>query len=244
MTDRLEERLTDLGQQMDWPTADVSAEVLRRVTQPASQPRPVRRWAVVAVALAAVVVVMAIPAGRGVIADLLGVVGIEVEWTDGLPPTGAFDELDFGRTVSLEEVGFPILVPGTDPPGLPDRVYVDGGRVATVWGASADLPAIVDTEIGLVHLQFAATLDGALLSKRVAQESAIRGVNVRGRFGIWIEDGPHVVSYLDSDGRERTETTRLAGNVLMWEEDGVTHRIESALSLGESLAIAASLTAP
>lgn len=116
--------------------------------------------------------------------------------------------------------------------------------MATVWGVSPGLQAIVDTEIGMLHLQFAATLDEALLTKRVAQESDIRGVTVRGRFGIWIEDGPHVVTYLDSDGLERAETTRLAGNVLMWEEDGVTHRIESSLSLEDTLAIAETLTAP
>lgn len=244
MSDRLLEQLTDLSQHMDWPTADISPDVLRRVAQPDRRPQLLRRWAVAAVALAVVLVVMAIPAGRGVIADLLGVVGIEVEWTDSLPPTGAFDEFGFGPAVSLEEVGISILVPGSDPPGQPDRVYVDDGRVATVWGVSAELPAIVGSEIGLLHLQFTATLDEALLTKRVAQESDIRGVTVRGRFGIWIEDGPHVVTYLDSDGLERTETTRLAGNVLMWEEDGVTHRIESSLSLEDTLAIAETLTAP
>ncbi len=244
MSDQLTEQLTDLGQHMEWPSADVSADVLRRVTEPASHPRPVRRWAVAAVALAAVLVVMAIPASRGVIADLLGVVGIEVEWTDNLPPAGDFDELDFGRAVALDSVDIPILVPGTDPPGLPDRVYVDADRVATVWAVSTELPAIVDTEIGLLHLQFPATLDEALLTKQVAQESDIGGLTVRGRFGIWIEDGPHVVTYLGPDGVERAETTRLAGNVLMWEEDGITHRIESSLSLEDTLAIAESLAAP
>lgn len=244
MTDRLLERLTDLGQHMDWPAADVSTGVLRRVAQPARRSHPVRRWAVKAMAVVAVLVVMAIPAGRGVVADLLGVVGIEVEWTGTLPPTGDFDEFGFGRAVSLEEVGISILVPGTDPPGQPDRIYVDDGRVATVWGVSPELPAIAGTQIGLLHLQFAAALDEALLTKRVTQESAIRGVTVRGRFGIWIEDGPHVVTYLDFDGLERAETTRLAGNVLMWEEDGVTHRIESSLSLEDTLAIAETLTAP
>jgi hypothetical protein len=245
MSDLLQERLTDLGQRMDWPTSDVSADVLRRVAQPSHRTHPVRVWAAGAVAAAAVILVMAIPAGRGVIADLLGVVGIEVEWTDSLPPTGTFDELELGQAVSLEEVsvGFPILIPSADPPGPPDRVYVDDGRVATMWKVSPELPAVVGTDIGLLHLQFAANLDEALLTKQVVQEADVRGVTVRGRSGIWIEDGPHVVTYLDRDGRERTETTRLAGNVLMWEEEGVTHRIESSLSIEDALAIAKGLTA-
>lgn len=246
MSDRMLERLTDLGQHMNWPTADIRADVLHRVAQPEGRHRPVRRWTAAAVALAALVLVTAIPAGRGAIADLLGVVGIELEWTDSLPPAGAFDELDLGRAVSLDgvSVGIPILVPGADPPGRPDRTYVDDGRVATVWRATPELPAVVDTEIGLLHMQFAATLDEARLTKQVTQEADVRGVTVRGRFGIWIEDGPHVVTYLDPDGLERTETTRLAGNVLMWEEDGVTHRIESSLTLEDTLAIAESLTVP
>ncbi|MEX2424399.1 MAG: hypothetical protein WD990_10510 [Acidimicrobiia bacterium] len=244
MSDRLQERLTDLDQHMDWPTAEVSAEVLRRIAQRDHAPRPVRGWVAAAVAAAAVVLVMAIPAGRGAIADLLGVVGIEVEWTDRLPPAGAFDELDLGRAVSLEDVsvGFPILVPGTDPPGPPDRVYLDDERVATVWGVTSELPAVVDTEIGLLHLQFVGSLDEALLTKQVAQDAEMRNVSVRGRSGLWIEDGPHVVAYLDRDGVELSETTRLAGNVLMWEEDGVTHRIESSLSLEDTLDIAERLT--
>ena len=243
MSERLEDQLTDLGQHLDWPSTDVSADVLRRVSQPGRQPRPQRRWMPAAIAVTAVVLVMALPAGRGVIADLLGVVGIEIEWTASLPATRPFDELELGGAVSLEEVqvGFPILVPEADPPGPPDRVYVDDGRVATVWATSSALPAVVDTEIGMLHLQFAATLDEALLTKGAGRETKVRGVSVRGGFGIWIEDGPHVVSYVDGDGRERTETTRLAANVLMWEEDGVTHRIESSLSLEATLAIAESL---
>lgn len=246
MSERLQEQLADLGQHINWPTADVSGDVLRRVGQPTRPMFPLRGWAAVAAAATAVVLVMTVPSSRSVVADMLGVVGIEVEWTDSLPATEAFDEMDLGRAVSLDEVdaGFPILIPDTDPPGLPDRTFVENGRVATVWEASSEFPAVVDADIGLLHLQFEATIDEALLTKRVAQESAVKAVTVRGHSGIWIENGPHVVTFLDGNGVERSETTRLAGNVLIWEEEGVTHRIESSLVLEDALALAESLTAP
>lgn len=244
MSDPLVSRLRDLGEHVDWATGDVSEVVTRRLTRAPS--RTNRRWQAVAIAVLTVIVGTALPAGRAVVADLLGVVGIEVEWADRLPP--ASGSLDLGRVVSLQEaqesLDFTLALPTADPPGPPDQVFLDEGRLATVWSASSDLPEVVDTGIGLLHIQFRATLDQAVLTKQVLQEAAIREVPVRGRFGIWIEDGPHAVTHLDLDGRERSETTRLAGNVLMWEEDGVTHRLESGLSLDRALAIAESLDPP
>jgi hypothetical protein len=56
---------------------------------------------------------------------------------------------------------------------------------------------------------------------------------------LWSE-GPHVITTVDESGR-RIEETRLAGNVLMWESDGVTHRIETAVGLEETLRMAESV---
>jgi hypothetical protein len=59
--------------------------------------------------------------------------------------------------------------------------------------------------------------------------------------GYWLTGAPHVISYVDADGVVVDETVRLAGNVLLWEQDGVTFRIESLLSRAEALEIASSL---
>jgi hypothetical protein len=49
------------------------------------------------------------------------------------------------------------------------------------------------------------------------------------------------VYYVDAEGRTLTDTVRLAGDVLLWESDGITYRIESALPLERVLEIASSM---
>jgi hypothetical protein len=65
-------------------------------------------------------------------------------------------------------------------------------------------------------------------------------VTVEGAQGFWISGEPHVIAYLEPDGDIRSETVRLAGNVLLWETGGVTYRIESTLSRAKAIAIAES----
>jgi hypothetical protein len=59
--------------------------------------------------------------------------------------------------------------------------------------------------------------------------------------GLWIEGAPHVISYEDAAGIRVEEATRLAGNVLMWESDGVTHRLETTVGRQATLSLARSL---
>jgi hypothetical protein len=64
---------------------------------------------------------------------------------------------------------------------------------------------------------------------------------VNGEPGFWIEGHPHVVDYVDPSGRAGRLSSRLVGNTLLWNQEGLTVRIESSLSLERSLAIATSL---
>lgn len=243
MTD-LERRLSDLADHIEWPDRDLSPIVRSRLAGKRST-SPLRlRWVA---ALAGVVVVTGLlvtPPGRTAVAEILGVVGIEIRWSDDVSAVDSHADLQLGDSVSLtaavDSAEFALLVPG-GLPGTPDAVYRDGDRVSTVWEAWADLPKVGDTGIGLLHMQFPARLDGALLSKRLGPSSAIETVVVRGRTAYWIDGGPHTVTYVDEFGVEREETTRLAGNVLLWEEDGVTHRLETALQRETAIAIAENL---
>jgi hypothetical protein len=55
---------------------------------------------------------------------------------------------------------------------------------------------------------------------------------------LWIEGQPHTVLYRDSDGQVREERSRLAANTLLWEQSGLTLRLESSLSKDEAIRIA------
>ena len=237
----LEDRLADLGSRLEWPETDLTGAVRTRLVV-----RPTRRiqpaWATAAVLILAVVLAVGTPGGRSAVADVLGVVGIRITWLEG-PLPSIHADLAVGEAVTLAEavsqVDHPLLVPTAL--GPPDAVYVDDGRVSTVWLPTAELPEVGGFGIGLLHMQFAAAIDTGLLSKQLQDGTNIEAVEVRGRAGYWIEGEPHVLNYVDPDGVVRAETTRLAENVLLWTEDGVTHRIESALSLETVVSIAESL---
>ena len=78
-----------------------------------------------------------------------------------------------------------------------------------------------------------------------AQETHLEAVSVGGEPGFWISGAPHAFFFVCYDAGEcRQERYRLAGNVLIWEQDGVTLRLESALPREEALAIAESVFAP
>src|SRR5437660_773596 len=67
---------------------------------------------------------------------------------------------------------------------------------------------------------------------------AVQVVNVNGSPGYGISGHPHGFAYRDPNQRGLEEDFRLAGNTLLWEQGGLTLRIESALSREQALAIA------
>jgi hypothetical protein len=50
------------------------------------------------------------------------------------------------------------------------------------------------------------------------------------------------VTFLDEQGRSRTESARLAGQTLIWPVDDVTLRLEGDLTLGRATEIGESAT--
>ena len=72
----------------------------------------------------------------------------------------------------------------------------------------------------------------------------LEGVNVGREPGFWIAGVPHAFYVCPAPDECREERYRLAGNVLLWEQDGLTFRLESALTKEASLTIAESVRAP
>jgi hypothetical protein len=63
---------------------------------------------------------------------------------------------------------------------------------------------------------------------------------VGGRPGFWVS-GAHQVGVLDRSGAFATDTVRLAGDTLLWQDGEVTYRLESGLDRDDAVAAAASL---
>jgi len=244
MSEDLQNRLVDLGSHLDWPDTDLTGKIRSRlVAAPRSRLRP--GWAIASLLTAVCLLAVVTPGGRTAVADLLGVVGIDIRWSEVATPPTTHRDLALGEPVALQaavgDADFVMLVPAGEI-GPPDAVYLDDGRISTVWNPTTTLPEVGDSGVGLLHMQFHASLDTGSLTKRLEGATRVTAVDVRGRMGFWIDGEPHVLTYVGPDGQERTDTTRLAGNVLLWEEDGVTHRIESALSLHATRTLAATLS--
>jgi hypothetical protein len=241
----VETLLADLAAHIEWPEPVPGPDLAPRLASPGPI-TPRRRWipaTAVVVALITLLLVLS-PRAREAVADLLGVAGIEIELQPELEvPIGS--DLALGRAVSLEDgiesVDFPARVPTRLPE--PDGVYVSEGRLDMVWEGQALLPAAGDTGVGVLYSQFASETGGDRFVKGVGPGSDVVPVEVGASTGFWIEGAPHIIFYEDGSGQRVEESVRLAGNVLMWETDGVTHRLETAVGLDEALRIAESVRA-
>jgi len=242
----LELALVELGRGIEYPpTPDLASRVRARIAaERAPKPRfdflPTRRALVVALAVLAVSLgaLMAVPGTRAAILEFFGLRGVSIERVDTLPTVPKAAELNLGARVGLDEAGeladFELVVP--DRLGRPDEVYFldfpPGGMVSFVYG-SAEEPRALFT-------QFRATVEDTFF-KKVEAGTEIQAVTVGGQPGFFLSGEPHVFGYLDAEGQFREETLRLVGNVLLWERNPLTLRLEGDLSRDEALEIARSV---
>ncbi|MGH2729745.1 MAG: hypothetical protein ACRDJI_03970 [Actinomycetota bacterium] len=252
----LERRLEALGGEFDWPPVpNVARAVTARLEAGPARREPWWRplgWhpaAVTALALVVLVtgVVIASPGARDAVADWLGIGGVRIEFGERVPSPRA-TVLDLGEHVSLTDAEsratFDVLVPASADIGEPDEIYFDPlpgeGQVSLVYDATPGLPD-AGNGFGLLINEFKGGVDESYFKKIGAVDTKLRFVEVNGVPGYWIAGAPHSIAYIDANGNFVDETVRLAGNVLLWEQGGVTFRIESLLTRAEALAIASSL---
>jgi hypothetical protein len=266
--DAIERRLVQLGRAIAYPpTPDIAGSVHRQLTagKPPRSPwwmvtLPLRRtlaYAIVAVVVFLGVLLAAWPPARTAVADRLGLRGVAIEQrlSPALPTAVALSREtweDLGERVTIDEAraraSFPVLLPSSNALGMPEEVHFDpsvpGGQVALVYGARPGIPATEDRSIGLLLFEFRSppgAVNEGIFRKQLAAGTRIEPVQVNSGRGLWIEGAPHILYLLDERGGVRTETVRLAGNVLLWERGEVTLRLEGALSKEVALRIATSV---
>ncbi|MEU9507985.1 hypothetical protein AB0D32_17105 [Micromonospora sp. NPDC048170] len=238
--DDLERELRDLSAWLETPDPpDVTARVRVRLAAPV---RRRRRWRYLLAAALTAVVVAVLPPGRAALADaaagLLRFAGITIATTpEPALPTGAASPLPTQRSVAVAEaqrkVRFPVRTPTKL--GPPEQVLVadpdDAGacRVVTLLyhGGALRIDA------------FDGGLDTAFHKQAAGPGTTL--VQVNGGFAVWI-DAPHPVAYVDRAGTVRVETARLAAATLIWQQAGVSYRIEGDLTRLEAIEIARSLS--
>lgn len=220
--------LGELSSSLAWP--DESADVTARAIASIGPRRAVvRRWPYVAAA-AVVAIGLGVPAA----AHLLSIGGVRITLT-GEVPADIGGELLLGRPTELRE-------DAPRPPSLGDPAAAFEGRpdggYTEVWpGPSGPLSG---NHSPVIITSFPGTLDGELIEKRVFGGGTVEATSIDGDPAYWIS-GYHGFLYLDEDGQPQEDTIRLSGNALVWTRNGTTYRLESSLSLAESLDLAESM---
>ena len=238
----LEQQLAALGRALDVPESpDVTARVLADLEARRRPARPPRRLvlALALVALAALLAALAIPDARSALLRFLQIGGARIELVDELPPVPADPvelDLTLGQPVSLAEArrraGFDLL----ELEEHPDAVYL--GSRDTVWFLYGEPDAVrllvaqtPDTEV-----------DEPFVFKKLAESGTqVERASARGEPAYFVSGEPHLVMLLDEFGLEIPESVRLARNVLLWEEEGRTVRLEGDLTLADALELAESM---
>lgn len=239
----LERDLIDLGDHLATPAGThLSSYVTRAI---AEMPRRRQRRRLVAV-LAAITIGAGAAVAAPVVADWLGVGGVEVRREPPpVRPRLGFP-LDLGRQVSFgaaeRAAGFNLVVPTRL--GAPDEVWLDSssgnGLVSFLYRHRADLRAASATGVGALFTQVEAGIAEEPFATKFAEPNTrIEAVDLGTGRALWIE-GVHSVAFRDQRGNIVIERLRLADSVLLWERGRVTLRLETALGRDEAIRIARS----
>lgn len=237
----LERALVALGHELDVPPLpDLAPGVLSQLA-PLRAERGHRRLvlALAAVAAAALLAVLAIPEARSALLRFLGVGAVRIELVEELPPVAppyAELELTLGERVSLADARRRARSPLLELEQRPDAVYL--GERGTVWFLYGDPDRV---RLLVAQTPELAVDEPFILKKLVEAGTAVAAVDVRGRRGYFLSGEPHFVLLLADDGRAFEESARLARDVLVWDEDGRTIRIEGELEEQDAIALAEKL---
>ena len=247
---RLEAALADLASAIEFPPTPSFAMGISGLLDPRqteSRPRALRAWPRAVVLAAAAVLVLAGVAG----AIGLGTGAIHIRFAGESPlptPRASVPNHGFGRPVSLaqakSDVSFPILLPTEPGLGTPDGIFLSrvptGGTVTLIWAERTGYPADADG-IGLVLTEFQADIGSETFEKMILEGTDVVALPVNGHPGWWVGGGVHAFFYRDASGAFVDASLRLVGSALIWEQDGLTMRVEGAPDLEAALRVARSL---
>ena len=237
----LEQQLVALGHTLDVPEApDVASRVLAEIRE-RRRPAPRRRLvlALAAVAVAALLATLAIPDARSALLDFFQIGSERIERVDELPEVSSTPsdlELMLGNRVSLEEARRASTFDLLELEEEPDVVYL--GERGTVWFlyGRPDAARLLVAQTPRVEPD-----DAYFLKKLVPSDTNVERVAVRGEPAYFLSGEPHLLLLVDELGLEIPESARLASDVLVWEEDGRTVRLEGELTRAEALELAESM---
>ena len=259
----LEEGLVDLGRRLDYPSADLWPAVRERIARrrrPWWRALAAPRSPLIPIAATLLVILIAVlavsPEARAKAAEILGLRGVQIFQVPATPsptpsrPPGATvtppPQSFQGTRVTLAEAraraGFTVRIPSAF--GEPDEVYLEtlstGDRVTLVYRYLPDVPVSPQVGVSAIVVELAGSVDANVFGKFVGPGTKVEPLTVNGGQGVWLEGEPHQVIYRDARGSYISDTLRLAGNTLLWEQGPVTIRLEAQVPKDQALRVAAS----
>ena len=150
-----------------------------------------------------------------------------------IPRLAGGTTLDDART----RMPFPIRLPGyPESLGSPDNVFVQN------LGSPALILIWQDPDRqGRAAMALYELSSDMMGRKSIEDMTSLEETTVHGRQALWIR-GPHMLEFGGGTNHEDTQPRRLVdGNVLLWEENQVTYRLETTLTMQEAVRVAESL---
>ena len=228
----LEARLSELA--VEWPEVpDVAPRVRARL-----EARPRRRlWPRVAIPVAVLALVAAVPPARSTVLDWLGFDGVKIERVPEAPtPAPTTTPLDLGERVPLAGA---TLVPAEL--GAPDAVYRADDVITLLYRPRDGLPESENTGAGALLTLIPGRTNPDFMRKLAGPDTTIDRVTVKGEPGFWLAGAAHGLIYEHPSGEIREAPSRLAGHTLVWRRGELTLRLEADITKERALAIARSV---
>jgi hypothetical protein len=242
-----EEKIREWSLEFSYPpTPDIAGEISEQPLQlmkPAYQRRLLLAWVTSFIVLIGVVLI-AVPSVRAQILEYLQIGAARIFLNEPIPgesstesPQGLYPAIaDLAGETTLAEaqskLDFLIRLPSyPNDLGMPDLVYLqDGGGsvLVFIW--------LNPQDPGKVRLNLLQAAPGALVAK--GAPAVLQETTVHNQQAFWLQGG-HILQY--TNGSHAQVSLMVNGNVLLWEEEGITYRLESDLSLAEAVQIAESL---
>lgn len=257
----LDATLAELGERLDYPRPTRLADSVRARLR---EPRHGRWWGVLrspryaytpviaTLAVLALAIALAVPAAWAAASQFLHINGIDIFRAQAIstPVATAVPRATFAGTLTTlddarRRADFTVMAPTDARFAAPDEVYrgLSPDRthdvVTLVYTSRGGIPVSREAGVSALVVEFRGRIDEALFGKVAGAGTRIEDLTVNGGRGFWVEGEPHLFFYRDEAGNVWNETLRLAGNTLLWEQDGVTFRLEAQVSRDEALRIAA-----
>lgn len=252
----LERTLSDIGARLDLPKHDLWPAVRSRIAERSAAPwwsrltLERRSLAPVAATLAVILVaaLLLTPQVADALGNLLSVTGVQVYRVPQTPTaiaTAPALALPGRRVATIAEasgsVGFAVRAPAAL--GEPSAIYVETApaRVTMVYASVKGIAPSPQAGVSAIVVEFKGTLETQIMAKAIGPGTTLDAVPLGTGVGYYLAGQPHQFFFRDPAGNIQPETLRLAGNTLLWEEGGVTYRLEAQVDRDEAIRIASTL---